>query len=266
MKKFTTGDTVFDIHGNSYSYLSACTLGHAIEAIYDDDDGPHHAEPGWLREVFVKPPRQRLAADLSDIQARIESARAELQAVQVDVHAAQRERQAIIARAKSDPQLTDLYLWLDGKATHLVVLDQYRLQIGTIDEILRSPGRDRSLRLLSLYVDPKESRYSARRAAYSDGSGSCTTCRLASSEEHAKEIAREYIAEKLRSPDLEWSASAWTRTAIDYGVPVSEKCLTALHQEQRKQRDERLANAQRAHERAAQELSQAQADVMNASA
>lgn len=256
---FTRGDTVHDIRGNVYLYIGQCDRGHAVQAIYQGDEGePYYDEPIALSEVFAEPPRQRLAEDLSELQAEIDAKQQELTDLRAAAYAAENERRAIFARAKKDPQLADLYLWMEGKATHLVVLDHYSVCYGLVDDMLRSTDRDRRLRLLSLYVDPKEQRYYVARAAYSDGSGSNTSCRLASSEEHAKEIAREYIAQKMRESGTHLDAT-WTRLAIEFGVPVAPERVAKLRADTVKNLTENVIRARSSHEHSARSLAEAEA-------
>lgn len=265
----TAGDTVYDIQGHAYSYIGQAAGGHVVEAVYEDEDGePHFDGPTTLREVFATPPRQKLAEDLTDLQSEIDARRTELAQVGQQIFEAQQERRVVMAKAKTDPQLTDLYLWLEGKATHIVVLDHYSVSIGPIEQMLKgNDDRDPSLRLLALYCDPKERRYGIRRSAYSDGSGnSYDPCRLATSEEHAKEIVREYLAMKLLDHNSGGWRTTWIRYAIQYGMEVSDAQREQLVQESKKNASERVSIARSMHARALADLEKAEADAKAAGA
>lgn len=264
-KQFAAGDTVYDIEGQAFAYIGPCGAGHAVEALYEqDEEGPYYAEPQSLLQVFAEPPRRKLSEDLSELHQLIKDRRAELSSINSEILQAQQEKRAVLARAKSDPQLADLHLWLEGKATHIVVLDAYRIEVGTVKDILMSTdGYDRKLRLLSLFVDPHANRYWVGRCSYSDGGGSQTRCMLASSEEHAKQLAREYIVQQLQDSQYRNDAS-WIRIALEYGVPVTDAQQKVLSVQKSKVAAERLEQAQREFARAEANLRTAQAQVKEA--
>src|SRR5690606_6348548 len=104
-------------------------------------------------------------------------------------------RAEALRRIQGRPDLTDLDLWLQGKVTHIVSLGYYSIEIGTVEEtLLRQEDRGREMRLLSLKVDPRANYFWVSYASYSDGSGSQTRCLLATSMEHAKDLAAKYVA------------------------------------------------------------------------
>lgn len=259
--QFTPGQEVYDIRGRVGSYVGPSQHGHVVEALYESDgDDAHYGDVQTWPEVFAKPPRERLAADLADLLGEIEEGQTKLRAVQGEVHAAEQARRDVLRRAKAEPQLADLHLWLEGKATHIVALDTYSIEIGTVQDVLMSNDRDRSLRLLSLYVDPKERSYRVQRASYSDGSGHCfTTCRLASSEEHANEIAREYIAQQLISGHQTHNQDTWIRLAIKFDVQVTDAQRQFLANREAESAAKYLENARLTHQRAAEALRDAEA-------
>lgn len=259
---FTPGQEVYDIRGRVGSYVGPSQHGHVVEPLYESgDDDAHYGDAQTWPEVFAVPPRERLASDLAELLSEIKDGQAKLQAVQAEVHAAEQARRDVMRRAKAEPQLADLHLWLEGKVTHIVALDTYSIEIGTVEEVLLTHDRNRSLRLLSLYVDPKERSYRVQRASYSDGSGhNLTTCRLASSEEHAKKLAREYIAAQLVSGDQQHSRDTWIRWAIKFGVPVTDAQRQFLAEKEREGAERYLQNARRDHESAVARLREAEAN------
>lgn len=256
---FTPGQEVYDIRGRVGSYVGFSKRGHLVEPLYesDDDDDAHFGEAETWTEVFATAPRERLAVDLADILCEIKEAHEKLHSVQEEVCAAEQVKRDVLRRAKAEPQLADLHLWLEGKATHVVAMDHYSVEIGTIEDVLMIHDRERSLRLLSLYVDPKERSYSVRRASYSDGSGhGLTPCRLASSEDHAKELAREYITQQMASVHHN-SRDTWIRLAIKFDVPVTDAQRQLLADREAESAARCLEQAQQTHTRAVEELRRA---------
>jgi hypothetical protein len=259
--EFTPGQEVYDIRGRVGSYVGPSQHGHVVEPLYEsDDDDSHYGDAQTWPEVFATAPRERLAAELADLLGEINEGQAKLRAVQAEVHAAEQVKRDVLRRAKTEPQLADLHLWLEGKATHIVALDTYSVEIGTVKEVLMTNDRDRSLRLLSLYVDPKENSYRVQRASYSDGSGhNFTTCRLASSEEHAKEVAREYIAQQLVSGHQQHSRDTWICWAIQFDVPVTDAQRQFLADREAESATKHLEYARQTHQRAVEALRDAEA-------
>lgn len=259
---FVQGQEVYDIYGQVGRYVAAASHGHLVEPIYDaeDDDEPHYAQVQTWSEVFAKPPTERLTADIQELVTELNAKRLELNSVETDIAAAKSVRQGLLQHAKQNPQLGDLYLWLEGKATHIVVLGPYSVEVGTVEEILRKNDRDRELRLLSLFVDAKANRYWVGRSNYSDGSGSCTPCLLASSEEHAHEQARACIADQLRNHQYR-NDSSWIRLAIKFGVPISAEQQASLLATQRERAENALNNANLELQRAQEKLNEAQAEA-----
>lgn len=231
-KTFTAGQLVYDINGRTGSYVSTFSGGHLVEPIYDcsDDEDAHFGHVQEWREVFSSPPTERLTSDIAELVAEIAAKRVELSSIQDSIFDAERQRNVLLLHAKQNPQLADLGLWLEGKVTHIVVPSRYHIEIGTVEDVLRKNDRDRELRLLSLYVDPKANRYWVGRSAYSDGSSGYQPCFLASSEEHAKEQARAHIAANLRDYNSR-NDTSWIRLAIEFGVPVTEEQLEVLAKE-----------------------------------
>lgn len=255
------GDLVYDVHGNAYSYIGRCGNGHAVEAVYEqDDEGPYYAEPQSLHEVFSTPPRQKLAEDLTELHADIAARREELSGLHREIAAVQQEKRAVAARAKADPQLLDLHLWLENKVTHIVSLEYYGFSIGTVEQVLRTTDRDRELRLMSLMVDPKANRFWVGYSAYSDGSSSQTRCLLATSLEHARERAAEYIQNEIKR-DRSGDHGALAAAAIKYDIPISDELRKQAEERKVKAAQNTLDHARKAVERAQAELAVAEAQA-----
>lgn len=257
---FKNGDVVYDLHGRAGSYVTVGNGGHLVEPIWDsgEDDGPHYGDVETWREVFQTVPEQRFNDRIAELNLEVSTQEQYLSKLQEDVSAAERELQAAQKRIKGNPQLHDLDLWLQGKVTHIVTLDYYSISIGTVDEVLVTKDREKSLRLLNLRADPKANHFYVSYAGYSDGSGSQSRCLLATSLEHARERAAEYIVQKTREHSNDGHSSL-AQSAIDYGVPISDKLREAARAAREEMGKRVIASARSELERATRNLAEAEA-------
>lgn len=228
-KQFEAGETVFDLYGHAGCYVGEGHAGHLVEPIFEAEDGEdHYGNAESWKEVFREPPVNRCHERIAQLNKEIADQEAKLRAIRDEQRQAERARTEMLQRIKDHPDLTNLDLWLTGSVTHLVKLDYYTISIGTLEEIL---GRDsdKRMRLLSLYGGT-DRHFNWRMAAYADGSGNTNTVLLATSEEHAKQLAAEYIAKE--APTMERRGSGHMRvllaiSALKYGIPISDE-LKAL--------------------------------------
>lgn len=195
---FGAGDTVFDILGREAVYVARGVSGHIVMPMYevDDEDYPEtiQGDATTWGQVFRTPPTEvlderikQLGSDEREIQQRVDAAREELTAAQHDLA---KVRQVY----KDHPGLENLDNWLAGKVTHIVALNYYGVEIGTIEEVLlRHEDRRNVLRLCSVYIDARAERAFTAFAAYSDGSGGQTRCILATSLEDARDQALKHL-------------------------------------------------------------------------
>lgn len=255
MAKFTAGQEVYDIRGNAYNYIGPCTAGHVAEPVYEaDDEEPHYDEPETLREVFAEPPRHKLAADLSEVTAKIQSKREELNALYVEANSAQANRRNVERMAKEDEKFADLLLWMENKATHIVAFDMYSVSYGTVEKMLEHKnGYSTKLRLLAFFVDKNANRYWTGRSAYSDGSDRQTLCRLASSEDHAQQLAREYIAQQIKEGGGNVPV-AWFKEAKRLGMPITAEQESKITEADSAEKKRRLDQARSDYERSSKLL------------
>lgn len=253
-KSFIPGDTVYDVHGREGSYIGSSATGHVVEPTYECEDGPpHYGDVQTWREVFTKPPVEKLHADVAAIESQLTAAKTSLARVREEQRLAESEIAAAKKRIASNPQLHDLDLWLQGKVTHIVSLDYCTLSIATVEVTLTSADRERSLRLLNLRVDPKAQQFWVSYAGYNDGSGSQTRCLLATSLEHAQQRAAEYVAQEVRSKPNDNHAGL-AASAIRHGVAVSDKLRQAVIEREAASKAEKLKQAQDNFQRAQKAL------------
>lgn len=220
-RTFKSGDAVFNLHGQEGRYIASTAGGHVVEPVYESDDEQVYGDVETWRDVFAAPPTAKLHAEVAEIEATLIAAQRTLAATRAEQRAADMEAAAARKRIADHPDLRDLDLWLQGKVTHIVSLDYHSLKIGTIEETLRKQDRDHELRLMSLLVDPKANRYFVAYAAYSDGSSNQTRCLLATSMEHARERAAEYVRQEVVRTRGN-SHAGLAASAIKYGVEISD--------------------------------------------
>lgn len=251
MIKFKTGDEVYDEYGHVARYVMPAQVGgHIVEPFYgnDEDEEPTCGGPEVWNHVFAKPTANKLDQEMADIQAAIDQKRQELRDIQDDINNTERERRDLLQRIKDTPDLADLDLWLQGKVTHIVTLNGYSIGIGAVEETLRRADRERRLRLLNLMVDPMANHFWVGYASYSDGSGSQTRCLLATSLEHARSLAAEYVADEIRKNPCN-DHSNLIMSANELGVSVPADRLETAQQKAKKVRDEQIVRVRRELER-----------------
>lgn len=192
--KHTPGDEVYSIHGEAGRYVASCASGHIVEPIWEDGDGdPSYADAVTWREVFTKPPVQKLQAEVAAVEKALAVCRAALEKVRAERREFDGEERARLARIKAHEELAQLDEFLAGRITHFVVLnDYYAPKVKTFEETMRTQGEDRynpPLRLLGLFGDPKRN-LQWKVMSYSDGSGGsryevipCTSLEQASAKQ-----------------------------------------------------------------------------------
>lgn len=252
------GATVFNIDGREAEYVAFANGKHVVLPFFigEDGDGDEYRFKGdaesW-EAFFIKPPTEKLDKEVAAMQEQLNALNLAVPDAEGKLYQIQREADAARKRIAARPDLVDLDLWMRGEVTHIVALDGYGFEIGTVDEVLLD--RDKELRLLCLKVDPRANRFSVTHAAYSDGSGRQTSCLLATSFEHAKERAAEYMLSQLRRGDRQdYTDKALARSAAKYGLAVPADLQAKVDKEDRENKTSRLERARASLERAKAEL------------
>jgi hypothetical protein len=263
VSKFQPGQEVYNINGRAGAYIARAALGHIVEPIYDSEEyeEPRHGEAETWREVFSKPPVERLQADIAELERQFLERNEKLRIVNESIRQAEQDATAARKRIKDQPDLTDLDLWLQGKITHILSLDTYRFEIGTVDDMLLKKedyGRT-SIRLLNLRVDPKANLYWVGIAAYSDGSSSQTRCRLATSKEHAIQLLADHLAQvERKGGNNESEIFAAARSLVHYGATIRADLQAQLDGQDRAAKLRSLEERRKSFNRAQEELALAE--------
>lgn len=242
------GTTVYTADGHTWVYVVAVPGGgHVVRPVLEDDDG-------WTRfssaaqvvdEVSTKPPRHRIEAEHAELKAEAGKLRAELRTLRDDRRAILKEEKDL---AKLRPVLGRLRDFLDDRITHVVHEQFGKVGITTLAEALESedPGYPEKRKLLTLFGDTKgDLSWQLSRCCTGGNEHQVHPC---TSEEEAREVARELIASKLESADPRYIQAAWIDCADKFGVPVPP-----LLREQKRQADraQLLRTLRRNEERAA---------------
>lgn len=253
-RNFAKGDTVYSTDGQAAVYVACVAGGFAVETIYEDEDGePYHSSVQVWPRVFAKAPTEVWDAEVQKLRAEVEAQQELAKKAREDARNAVLDAKQANERYKAHPDLRNLDLWLAGKVTHIAVIDDYNMRIGTVAEVLtHTEDRTTFLRLCGLFVDPKANKYWTEFARYSDGSGSSgTSCLLATSFEDARDQLLGWVLKRLRDTPHHMKPSLLIR-AEAAGVVLPESLAKDLadakalaHAHQLKQAQESLENYRR---------------------
>ncbi|HEY0955776.1 MAG TPA: hypothetical protein VGE36_13510 [Roseateles sp.] len=199
---FKPGARVYSVEGRAALFVASVANGFAVEPLYEHEDYLEEMTGNvevW-QSCFAKAPTEVWDKRISELRAETEDHRACAERARQSARNALTDAKLASERYKDHPDLRNLDMWLAGKVTHLAVVDDYRLHIGTVEEVLmRTEDRQNMLRLCSVFVDPKANRYWTSFAMYSDGSSSSgTRCLLATSREDALTQLLGYVLARLK--------------------------------------------------------------------
>lgn len=223
-------------NGTEVSVLAETAAGYIVQAVLEGSDGEcYDGDVFYAKRVYDAPITERLAQSVREYDTLLSSKRAEVRKLSAEIEALKNQSRIDREKLKSSPDLSQLEAWLEGKLTHLVLINYSHFEIKTIDEALKSTSdvEDRgSVRLLSLYggrTGPggshRADKFEWRLSAYSDGSGTSTRCLLATSEDDARRRIAEYVKPRLDEPyGPESTKVSLARSALRLGIDIDIPC------------------------------------------
>jgi hypothetical protein len=265
------GDEVYDIHGRAASYIARSVHGgHVVQVIYEHEDcEPSYGDPEIWREVFSKPPAEKLHGEIARLQNLLAAEQAALDAVRKMRADEDREYATRTAERKRFAQLKKLDDYIARKITHFVCERYYSsgVEIQTFEQAMTSNESryDKKLRLLSLYGG-SDGDLSWHVDSYSDGSGGGSGWYFpATSYEEAVTIAAQRLDERYRKmrgsdPDRERCyASGLAASARKLGLDVPEDVAAWASEIDEKTHQSNLATARKQFEDAKKRLQELEA-------
>lgn len=269
-QQFNPGDEVFDIHGRAGSYVGRVSGGHVVEPMFEREEAdgePYYGDAQTWKEVFAKPPTEKLNAEVARIEAELAAARQALAQVREARRAEDSDHQARAAARKQVAQLQQLDDYIAGKITHFVA-DRYSydtIEIHEAAEFLKVKDGENSrfdpkLRLLSLYGGSKGdlswhiSDYSegGRSDAYSGQVFPCTSLEQAQEKAAAQLLVK--CAEWRKQVHNQHIATSLARCAAKLGLTLPDDVAAVARAVEANRRITALAAARDAATKAAAEL------------
>lgn len=265
--KFQAGQTVFDEHGAEYEYVSALDSGHVVRQKFEangpgDDDEVETwlGAPTVLHRVLPThdAAKEKISAELADIQQSIEKANERLNQLREETHAMRRENEQIEKQRKAEyakhTALSRIDDFIAGKITHFVTASYEGVILESLAAGVASTDKyDRALKLLSLYGDSNGD-LQWRINHYSDGSGSSRKVYPFCSEEEALAFARKLVSDELadmvagkcpmNGAGVPAALHIAVKSASRFGVEVPQQLLDTKHAADLKHAEAVVAKAQ----------------------
>lgn len=234
--------------GQAVRYQFPAQGGHVVQPLYGgmygDEEYEYAGRSIFVDEVLEKAPTEKYSEDVAKLEARIQAARAELEAIQKEARETDQERQRLLAKLTKIEELKHIEAFLDGKFTHAVITSEYgsMVRVETFDQIMLDSERRCSgeIKLLALF-GTKDRKVLWKKNAYYDGSGSWTTIIPCMSLEEAEEKAREHIRNVFEGSENEYRKTQNIASAEKFGVPVPQELLDAKAAAEAKTKAERVA-------------------------
>jgi hypothetical protein len=198
----------------------------------------------------VGPQRQAISGEIQKLRDERKSVQADLAAKRQEIHQVSAEYRTLTEKMKRVPALRRIEEIIDGKITHVVVIDHGSIAVKTADQALqaRDYGRLDGMRLLTLLGNSKGDLWWGMNE-YRDGSGSLTTVMPCTSEEEASESARDHASKLLQSRIINgedyWIATT-AKSCRELNVVMSVPTLAAVEAAEQRLAAKALAEAQKA--------------------
>lgn len=254
------GERVYSLDGREFIYVGAAgQFGHVASPLFENGYGDEvTGAPEIVDQLFDKPPAQKLDADVARLESECNRLREQRDRLGDVIAGMERERLSILDRLKRHEALTNLDALLEGKMTHLVVLNRYSgapeiVEIGKA----RAQDSDRwneKQRLLVLRFNKTGVTVEWGLSQYSDGSGDAQRCISCPSLDEALRVAAceleaAYEALRLKPEGYRAVAMRDAAVALRLAVPDDVASMAKKYQRDRAQSDvtdlqKRLATAQ----------------------
>ena len=247
------GQIVYNRQGHEAKYVARLSTGSHIvrpgQTCYspDPDQGEYTVYQGVAEwpEVFLKPPVEKLNAEVAALNAKIEDLRKSVQVVMAERAALDRQMEERKARIARHEQLAQLDAFITGQITHFVEIkrsygtEEYvrSISIKTFEDAMTEEGPYCSgVRLLSLFGGSKGD-LTWRINRYCDGSGQWTDVVPCTSLEEAQAKARALYDANVEvwrtdpGSKNRWGAEIVIEHAKRLGYPIPQDALdTAVAQ------------------------------------
>lgn len=234
-------------NGTAVEVVETIAGGFLVQQIYENGEDEWMGDRKFYAErVFDEAPTEALDARFSELQIQIEKMEHRKDELQQLHRQSETDHKQILDKLSRHEQLRHLMDFIDGKITHYVTHDYWRLEIIPFTEAIcggedsRHPNKSR-LRLLSLFGDTKGNlAWNLNR--YRDGSGSETMAYPVTSYEEGVRLLGQLIAASLEKPPTEYLIAS----ANKYGIALPDSYVLAykegLLKSYNKELDQNTAN------------------------
>lgn len=244
-KDFTKGDEVFSINGQAGYYVARTSGGHIVEPEYEDHEGgSHYGDPVTWREVFSKPPTERLDHEVAALEAKLRLRRQEVDELREQRNQFDREEKSRLERIKRHEQLAELDRYLAGEITHYVAMHEYYpdVEIIPVGETVESYANGNGYGLLTLCPTRSWDKkiywtvtYKVPSPAYSRTKTVIPCCGEDAARAKAAEVLRSYLGEyEALEPQKRSYAEALEKCCRKFGVEVPQWLLDGIAATKRK--------------------------------
>jgi hypothetical protein len=213
MKKIPeAGAIVYSINGEEAEFIARVGGEYLVRPIYEVDpdecyaepSGPHYDHPQTWREIFSKPPLQRLHEETQERMLEIGKANTELMELRAQIAAEQADWKSREDTRKQFKQLERLDDFINHRITHIILkrggskysMPTFEIKTYADAMTLTSDYGKKSIRLVSIDGN-SDGDLSFSRWGYGDGSGHAEDFKCFTSLEAAQEFVRTELDKEM---------------------------------------------------------------------
>jgi len=153
--EFTPGQEVYDIHGRAGRFVARSGSGYIVEPAFEQEEDKEQwfGDAVTWRQIFAKPPVEKLHAEVAELEKQADAARADLAKVREERNTLDKEHRARLERLKKFQHLSRIDDYIEGRITHFVVARNYGSAVAvlTFDQVMKNTERGSSyVNLLTL--------------------------------------------------------------------------------------------------------------------